>query len=166
MKRLGLPKRRGSKVVTRGGWKELKQGTTHNGYKKVDIYNKKGPLTTRVHLLVLLVFVGPRPDNCQGRHNNGIRADNRLSNLRWDTAQADYLDKVRHGTATIGEKNPNAVLTNEDVYWIRSVYKKGSREFGCPGLANKLGVASFTVRKIILGQAWRHLLPPETEKKR
>lgn len=31
-------------------------------------------------------------------HNNGIGADNRLSNLRWDTAKSNMADQILHGT--------------------------------------------------------------------
>lgn len=51
----------------------------------------------RVHVLVLEAFVGPRPDGLQGCHWNDIKTDNRLENLRWDTASANMHDKVRNG---------------------------------------------------------------------
>lgn len=50
------------------------------------------------HRAVLLSFVGPPPDGHQGCHNNGIRTDNRLCNLRWDTVKNNHADKVLHGT--------------------------------------------------------------------
>lgn len=52
----------------------------------------------KVHLLVLTVFAGPRPDGLQGCHTNGDKSDNRLINLRWDTPGANNRDKRAHGT--------------------------------------------------------------------
>jgi hypothetical protein len=52
----------------------------------------------RVHSLVLLAFVGPRPPGMECCHRNGDRTDNRLLNLRWGTASSNSFDKVRHGT--------------------------------------------------------------------
>ena len=52
-----------------------------------------------VHHLVLEAFVGPRPEGTECCHGNGIRSDNRLCNLRWDTHKENYADAVRHGTA-------------------------------------------------------------------
>lgn len=54
--------------------------------------------TWRVHALVLLAFVGPRPAGMEACHEDGDRANNRLANLRWDTRSGNRHDSVRHGT--------------------------------------------------------------------
>lgn len=46
-----------------------------------------------VHLYVLETFVGPRPEGMQACHGDGDPANNRLSNLRWDTCSNNNLDK-------------------------------------------------------------------------
>ena len=51
-----------------------------------------------VHHLVLLAFVGPRPDGMEGCHWNDDPADNRVENLRWDTRSGNIQDSVRNGT--------------------------------------------------------------------
>ncbi|MFV8049906.1 NUMOD4 motif-containing HNH endonuclease [Mycobacterium sp. 48b] len=50
-----------------------------------------------VHHLVLMAFVGPRPDGLDGCHRNDIPDDNRVANLRWDTRSSNALDCVRNG---------------------------------------------------------------------
>ncbi|MFP7833122.1 NUMOD4 motif-containing HNH endonuclease [Marisediminicola sp. LYQ134] len=51
-----------------------------------------------VHTLVLEAHVGPRPSPAhQGCHRDGDPTNNRVSNLRWDTASANAFDAVRHG---------------------------------------------------------------------
>lgn len=52
----------------------------------------------RVAHLVLGAFVGPRPDGHVCCHWDDDPANNRLENLRWDTASANRLDSVRNGT--------------------------------------------------------------------
>lgn len=59
--------------------------------------------TRLVHTLILQAFVGPRPDGMDGCHNDGNPANNRLSNLRWDTPSENMLDRIWH------EKNPGVV---------------------------------------------------------
>lgn len=54
--------------------------------------------TVYVHHLVLLAFVGPRPDGLICCHKNGDPTDNRPDNLRWDTYASNSADMVRHGT--------------------------------------------------------------------
>jgi hypothetical protein len=51
-----------------------------------------------VHSLVILAFVGPRPDGEQVRHLNGNPADNRLTNLAYGTQSQNQQDSLRHGT--------------------------------------------------------------------
>jgi hypothetical protein len=68
----------------------------HNGYPFVTLTAPRR--TYRVHTLVLLAFVGPPPEGCECCHEDGDRANNRLTNLRWDTRQANILDEVAHGT--------------------------------------------------------------------
>ena len=79
-----------------------------------------------VHKLVLLAFVGPRPVGKVCCHGNGVRDDNRLANLRYDTQANNIADKKIHGTHTRGEAHPRAVLTESDVRAIRSLNAAGS----------------------------------------
>lgn len=51
----------------------------------------------KVHQLVALAFIGPRPAGSDTCHNNDIRTDNRAVNLRYDTHSANALDHVRAG---------------------------------------------------------------------
>lgn len=71
---------------------------TPKGYRTVNIYINKKLHVRTVHRVVLETFVGLRPDGMECCHGNGVRSDNRLENLRWDTHEANEADKVRHGT--------------------------------------------------------------------
>lgn len=69
-----------------------------NGYAVVTLCRGRiERRTVKVHRLVLLAFVGPCLDGMEGCHNDGDKTNNAVSNLRWDTASANSLDKVRHG---------------------------------------------------------------------
>lgn len=50
-----------------------------------------------VHRLVLMAFVGPRPEGTECCHNDGVATNNRLENLRWDTAKSNAADRTKHG---------------------------------------------------------------------
>lgn len=58
-----------------------------------------------VHRLVLVAFVGRPPAGMEGCHNNGVPADNRLGNLRWDTRRANVKDQVSHGVHPHGSRS-------------------------------------------------------------
>lgn len=51
-----------------------------------------------VHVLVLEVFVGPRPTGYEACHNDGDVHNNAVKNLRWDTPSANQQDRIDHGT--------------------------------------------------------------------
>lgn len=67
----------------------------------VDTGEKK---TIKVASLVLLAFRGPRPSGLQARHANGIRTDDRLSNLNYCTPSQNVRDQVRHKTHNSASK--------------------------------------------------------------
>lgn len=75
----------------------MKSATDRRGYPSVMLFDTKFKRFS-VHCLVLAAFVGPRPIGMEGCHNNGVRTDNRVGNLRWDTRRNNHLDKQRHGT--------------------------------------------------------------------
>lgn len=49
-----------------------------------------------VHSLVLRAFVGPRPDGLVIAHYDGVRDNNRLTNLRYATVAENHGDRRRH----------------------------------------------------------------------
>lgn len=50
-----------------------------------------------VHVLVLEAWADPKPGpEYEGCHGNGVRTDNHLDNLRWDTREANRADMLRH----------------------------------------------------------------------
>ena len=108
-----------------------------------------------VHRLVLETFVGPCPENMEGCHNDGNPRNNRLSNLRWDTHEANRADMLLHGTTTKppvhrGEAHPQATLSDEQVAEIRSaVYERGIYS----SLARRYGVAPITIRRLYKGES-------------
>ena len=87
-----------------------KKGTIHGEHKKPNGYiyvnlSRHGRKQRRyVHQLVLETFIGARPSGCEACHSNGVRDDNRLSNLRWDTVSENRLDITRMGRHNQGNK--------------------------------------------------------------
>lgn len=106
---------------TKGRW--LSPQLNAGGYLRVRLYDGKGGGVTReVRRLVLQTFVGPCPNGMECCHNNGIRTDNRVKNLRWDTRKSNIADSVRQGTHyafPAGRESPNAKFTDTEVGWIR-----------------------------------------------
>lgn len=75
-----------------------------NGYVAVNLTKSGVRQQKNIHVLVLEAFIGERPFKYDACHNNGIKTDCRLENLRWDTRSNNHKDKINHGTNQSGEK--------------------------------------------------------------
>ena len=98
-----------------------------------------------VHRLVLLAFVGPCPEGMECCHGPGGPADNRLTNLRWDTRGANRLDAYDDSATRGAYAHPNAKLTPEQVNEIRAAISGGMSN---GAIGQKYGVSRFTIHRI------------------
>jgi len=144
----------GCKPMPSNTWKTVKGWADAAGYRAVRLSPGKNPL--RVHALVLLAFVGPRPTGLETRHLNGDPADNRLENLVYGTPKENIGDNLRLGThrSPPGSGNGRAVLTEEDVLDIRRLVAAGSKQ--CD-VAARFDVHCSTVNHIVNRRTWRHV---------
>lgn len=103
-------------------WRQMKLAPGSRGYLRVNLTPERGGkfTTFRVHRLVLEAFVGPCPDGHECRHLNGIKGDNRLSNLAWGTPQENREDNVSLGAYQRGEAHSQAKLTDAQAREIRT----------------------------------------------
>lgn len=103
-------------VVTKGGAQKLQRGkvltptVARTGYLRLTLYaGGSEPVRQRqrsmhVHILVLEAFTGRRPvpppghKRMEGRHLDGNRLNNRLTNLAWGTSSENSQDAILHGT--------------------------------------------------------------------
>lgn len=69
----------------------------HTGYYQVRL-NKFGKReTVKLHRLVLITFVGNPDNKAEVNHKNGIKSDNRLSNLEWVTRSENQQHAFKNG---------------------------------------------------------------------
>ena len=159
----GRVKRLAVQFVRKNGWKyNLPEkirtpGTLPSGHKYI-LLRKYGSGISKprlVHHLVLEAFVGLCPPGMECCHNNGDPTDNRLSNLRWDTHLNNEKDKRGHGTRPHGSKHWRAILTEEDVRKMRSMYQSG--KYSKIALARLFGTSIWNVYPILKRQTWVHI---------
>ena len=122
------------------------------GYVVYSLFkNKKGKMHYG-HCLVLEAFVGLRPKgDYQACHGNGIRNDNRVVNLRWDTRASNYEDARKHQTNSRGSRHGQAKLTEADVILIRQDDRLRKH------IAKEYKVSITTITHIKLGTTWNWL---------
>jgi hypothetical protein len=110
--------------------------------------------------LVAVAFLGPRPRKKHVCHNNGDPSDNRIENLRYDTAKGNQADRDKHGRTQKGEQHYRAKLTIAEVREIRATYK-GRKDRYKPGhiqqidLMAKYGIGRRTLQHILAGRTWK-----------
>ena len=87
---------------------------------------------------------------------NGMQGCVRLGHLYHGTAADNNRDRDLDGNTLRGESSANAKLTEEDVRSIRARYRpgRGNRQ----ALADEFGVGGTTIRAVVTGQTWRHIL--------
>ena len=126
-----------------------------DGYMVVNMQSDdKSIKQERINRLVLRCFVGePLSGQC-ACHNNGLRFDNRLENLRWDTYSNNELDKVKHGTSITGERNHQHRLTAGDVIKIKQMIKEG---VPLTDIGHAFNVSRTAIYLIRQGHNWAHL---------
>jgi hypothetical protein len=111
-KHYGLGAKGGSKcVIEPDPQRILKPIRNWQEYSFVGI-NKK---MIKICRLVLIAFVGFCPHGHEICHNNGIRTDDHLCNLRYDTPSNNQMDRRKHGTDNGGTRNGQSKLNSHAV---------------------------------------------------
>lgn len=154
-RRIYVKNRQGILGFRRFKGRVLQPGLTKAQYSMVSL---TGPGKQRryayVHDLVLAAFRGPKPHGKECCHGNGVRSDNRLTNLRYGTRSENAQDRKRNGAPWLkGEQCGSAKLTEADVKWIRAQRGRVSMR----AMGRKFGVTHSTIKLALTGETWRHL---------
>lgn len=107
---------------------------------------------TGAHRAMCTLAHGDPPSNHEAAHSCGVRLCVNPAHLRWATRSENDADKHNHGTATIGERNPGAKLTEDAVREIRA-----SRNESSGALARRFGVSPRAIRFVLANETWGHV---------
>lgn len=132
----------------------LKPTINGKGYPIVGPFRDGVSHVENVHKLVLLAFVGPRPDGLETLHGDGNKLNTRLDNLCYGTHRANTADNWRLGVYLAGARHPRAKLTQGDVNRIRELRANGESH---RKIASQLHISHAQVGRIVRGESW---LPP------
>jgi|SRR3990167_3369973 len=139
---------RGKRIVKIQRKSVLKRQFVRLGYPYVSLDCDGKMRNFQTHALILSAFKGVRPLNMQGCHNNGIKTDNRIENLRWDTRESNLLDIEKHGHRLRGEQVASAKLTREEVKKIIDGV------IGCAAAVKLFKIGRTQFYRIKRGESW------------
>lgn len=140
------------KIFSKRSNKILKLHTNKSGYVSLatKIGGRQGTSHCfRVHRLVAEAFL-PNPENkLEVNHKDGIKTNNKISNLEWVTSSENKIHSNISGLRRLGINNPQAKLTLEQLKIIRESNKRHTE------LAIEMNVSEATIRNVRSGKTYK-----------
>lgn len=148
--------------------KEIKLQQIWSGYQRACVSRNGKPSSVSIHRAVCEAFHGEPPSPIHhAAHLNGVRNDNRASNLAWKTPSENEADKKIHGTANTGdhvppEKRPRgeshgmSKLNEAQVRLAHALMHNGF--ISTKQAAVLMGISSTQAKDIRSAKTWRHVL--------
>lgn len=79
-------------IVNEKSENQIKQTINESGYLKVNLWKNNKYKTFKVHRIVAITFLKNEKNKKTVNHKNGIKTDNSLKNLEWNT----YSENIKH----------------------------------------------------------------------
>lgn len=133
--------------------RELKPWQESNGYLRVTLRINGKSVKHWVQRLVAYAFHGdpPSPEH-EAAHADGVKTNNRASNIDWKTPIENSADSKAHGTRVHGDQHPSSKLTKADVAEIRARYR--GRYGEQTALAREYGVTQPIIFAVVNRKTW------------
>jgi hypothetical protein len=129
--------------------KILKAAKNSEGYLTVNLCKDGLRKTIKVHVAVALAFLGERPESYVICHGEKGKLNNSVSNLRYDTLEANEKDKIR-------DKTSQHIFSPEKILEIRKLHAQSNLPYA--QIASTYNVDSNCIRKIILRISYKHVV--------
>lgn len=135
----------------------MKAFSDKDGYKKIQLTKDGKRNKFFVHRLVAIAFILNPESKPEVNHKDGVKDNNHLSNLEWNTTSENQLHAIAnklYQTAR-GESSGTSKLKESEVREIHRLWQTGdvTQEY----LAVKFGIMGSAISRIVNGIRWRHI---------
>lgn len=132
----------------------LRGKRTTDGYRQLSFRHGGSHVTPLAHVVIWEAVHGPKPKGAQLNHINGVKHDNRISNLELVTCAENIAHARRTGLnkPNYGEASGTHKLTAAAVRDIRAAFAAGASN---SELARRYGVWPETIRNVRRGLTWK-----------
>ncbi len=123
------------------------------GYIRTEIKDDRGEVVCpRVHVLLMLTFVGPKLDGMVVNHKNGVKNDNRLTNLEYVTSSENTLHAYRTGIKkpVRGDDSGHTKIPDAEIPKIVALYNTGT--YTMKEIGTMYGCSKHPIQRIISGK--------------
>ncbi len=140
--------------------KILSQRTNKQGYKVLSsrIGGRNGkPICRKVHRWVAEVFVDNPENKPFVNHDDCDKSNNYYKNLEWCTSKENVEHAIKNNlrTSLKGFDNPSSIFNEDDIVYIRTLYKPRHKMFGTRAFAREFNVPHNTISKIVNNKSYR-----------
>ena len=136
----------------------LKTRYNVEGYAVIKLTRKDKGKIYPIHKLLAQAFI-PNPENKPiVNHKDGNKMNNNLDNLEWVTHSENVKHSYKMGLIKPkrGSENVQSKLSEEEVFYIRKNYKYRDEEFNAHKLAQKFGVATSTIYRVVNNECYKN----------